>query len=260
MTPMNEFCPILVASHPRSGTHFLIDSIRANFPNSNVKKKYFETNESTYFNLERLTSLKQYKSEKDFFAKISQNENVIIKTHYDVSFDKSWIKEETGIVSSRVKEFLQTTRQLYMYREPEKVLASYHQFMENVEGSEIDFSEFLIDRGYLENLMNHMEGWLKKESVVGVWYDDVLRSPEATLTNALPGLKYVGGNFKRPRHLRTVTGSRIQRILMRNPSSTAIVVPRKQRRVNISEVNKKLIREAVLDLDIPERYKKKLYE
>lgn len=255
---MYEFCPILVASHPRSGTHFLIDSIRANFPYSNIKKKYLETNEATYFNLERLTSPKQQKSEKDFFSKIAENENVIIKTHYNVSFDKTWIDEETGKISNRVKEFLQTTRQLYMYRNPEKVLVSHHQFMENIEGRDIDFNEFLIDRGYLKNLMNHMEGWLKKESVVGICYDDVLRCPETTLRNALQGLEYVSGNFKKPIHLRTVASSRIQRIFTRNPSSTAIVVPKNQRKVNVSDLNKQFIREAVVNLDIPDRYKKKI--
>lgn len=257
---MHEFCPILVASHPRSGTHFLIDLIRANFPHSNVKKKYIQTNEATYFNLERLTSPKQQKSEKDFFAKISENENVIIKTHYNVSFDKSWIDDETGVLSHRIKEFLRTARQLYIYRNPEKVLVSYHQFIENIEGSEIDFNEFLIDRGCLENLMSHMEGWLQMDSVVGIWYDDLLRCPETTLTNALPGLKHVSENFKKPRHLRTVAGSRIQRIFTRNPSSTAIVVPKNQRRMNLSDLHKKTIREAVVNLDIPEKYKKKLYE
>ena len=72
--------PIVIASHPRSGTHLLMDLIRKQFSGCKVMRRWFQCNFEPYVNLDEIISLKSHVCNKDLQL-LSRSRMPIIKTH-----------------------------------------------------------------------------------------------------------------------------------------------------------------------------------
>ena len=172
---------IIVNSHERSGTHFLMNSIEHCF-------EFYKAKPFLDLGLIRLCSLVNFydgKSLSKFFNKLIDEKNSsIIKSHFNADF-----------FYNLEKETLNKIKFLFIYREPISVLKSFWIFIHNCnwyEGPKInDFNKFCFSEpsgkilGYqyrqYENFiiryLSMINGWLKfkkiNKNVLFISYDEL---------------------------------------------------------------------------------------
>lgn len=97
--------PILIASHPRSGTHLTIDLLRKQFLECKSWKQLGEPLDRLYFALESFAPLNNPLSEDIALNILSRAKRPIIKTHCDPQFSYllehkkywvNWLQQEAG--------------------------------------------------------------------------------------------------------------------------------------------------------------------
>lgn len=176
--------PLIVCSHERSGTHFLMNSIASNFPyNSDLLLdfdlfplgsiiNFYNTSHVTSF----LNELTKFESNNIFYGLSS-----IVKSHHDSSF----------FIDSFPNRKL---RFIYIYRNPVDTLKSFWRFVHRFKGagkitaSPIDFCDSPPEgrmmryqvKSYqtlFDRWANHVLGWLsaseKYENILIIRYQDL---------------------------------------------------------------------------------------
>jgi len=73
--------PIIVASHPRSGTHLLIDTLRRQFAKCRSWKWPGERLDRLYCNIDELNGTRELLHEKKAVDILRRVERPIVKTH-----------------------------------------------------------------------------------------------------------------------------------------------------------------------------------
>ncbi len=182
---------ILVSSHRRSGTHFLIDSLRKNIDSAEFPNHYSLPAD---FNIGSLFS-KQEKVYTVFKKLIDSPTPVIIKSHL--------LPEECNIQTPRdkyevlIKEIFDNSRKLYIYREGKPVLISLYKFLKPA----CSFSEFIreendhivkeirtqqdFDANRVRYWSHHIRQWLQEASVKQVSFSDLLTRFPETMADVL---------------------------------------------------------------------------
>jgi len=194
-----ETRPFYVTSHERSGTHFLINSINANFPIrvgyglgkgaghgwNNIGEWFgpYENKADRYLHIEHYNQVLWEKGVR---------RNAVIKSHADhVLFKKKF----------------RSAPVIYIYRNPVDVMASWFHYLNKdeyylnnpaVEDMRSEkFSEFLrrpvneflrysfSEAGRFKNVVErwaeHTSGWLSDETACCVRYEDLKNNPDAVL-------------------------------------------------------------------------------
>ncbi len=127
---------ILVSSHRRSGTHFLIDSLRANIPNSVFPN---HRHLPVDFNLGSLFSKRQ-KILNIFKSLIDNNPTVIIKSH--LLPEECNIKTPNDKFEAYIKEIYENSKKIYINRDGKDTLVSLYKFL----NPSISFSQFIREK------------------------------------------------------------------------------------------------------------------
>lgn len=163
---------IIVQSHRRSGTHFLIDTLRSRFP---VARDWFHL-------------------EEDFYARLL-TEPVVLKSHdrlwrEKLASDSPWHSFLHWVAASTCHD---GAAHIHIMRNPRDVLRSLYFF--DLKGhearyqivSDLPFSAYLArpSRRDPEGVMTpvelwcaHMAAWLARPAVLQVRYEDLLEAPE----------------------------------------------------------------------------------
>lgn len=188
---------ILVVSHERSGTHFLIDSIAAN--NKNLSNKQIDFYVENYLPVSE-PKLISYKNslQKEISSYFGASSNRIFKSHHDVKFFD-------GILPTLKKEF----DILYIKRNALDTLTScYHYyafhphvdfpFSKNIDDFLFNVKPYrhLSDSAYSFNKsennilrwVNHTEGW-ERAGVHVVNYDSLNSNFQYEIKSAFKALK-----------------------------------------------------------------------
>ncbi|NQV49075.1 MAG: hypothetical protein HQ507_01155 [Candidatus Marinimicrobia bacterium] len=187
---------ILVSSHRRSGTHFLIDSLRRNIDSAEFPNHYSLPAD---FNIGSLFS-KQEKVYAIFNKLIDSPTPVIIKSHL--------LPEECNIQTPRdkyevlIKEIFDNSRKLYIYREGQPVLISLYKFLKPA----CSFSEFIreendhivkeirryqdFDANRVRYWSHHIRQWQLEASVKHVSFSDLLTHFPETMEAVLNDLGF----------------------------------------------------------------------
>jgi hypothetical protein len=176
---------ILVVSHRRSGTHWIIDAIRHNFPEVSL----------SFLTLDRLLpwhhkgplSLHQFNS-----LLIDEEGAVLIKTHMAPTLDPFQI--ELDLIQF-VRSLLEKSKVVYVYRDGRDVLVSLYYYMRSFDSNirDVSFSDFIrmenefdmpnsepgLNR--VEYWMFHVEGWLRQSNVFAISYENLHRDYEWTI-------------------------------------------------------------------------------
>lgn len=146
---------ILVVSHRRSGTHWVIDSLRNNFPDV----------EYQFYNLDQISKNHQYYIPvSKFTGKISKtSKHLILKSHMTAQLTPFEPDEREF-----VKELLKNNKVIYVFRDGRDVLVSLYYYMQGYRNDLPQFSDFIrmkndFDRYY--DSVNRIEYW--KEHVAG---------------------------------------------------------------------------------------------
>ena len=172
---------LMVISHERSGTHFLIDSICANVEiyDNSVINVYTE---SDYDNIDEYRE-KVCGHLYGFFGKPVQR---VFKSHHQAHFFKD-------IIDELKKEF----HIFYIYRNPLDTLTSLYHYYKDISHPNFDdnVDNFLFrifpkdpwytaiqDKDNVERLKNHVLNW-KKMGVNLIKYEDMLLNYNETMNN-----------------------------------------------------------------------------
>jgi len=174
---------VLVISHRRSGTHFLIDAMANNFA----------PYRRSYLTLDRLRPQNRKPMSLDRFrAKLAAAPRVI-KSHMHRDVD-GYFAGDTKVLPL-VKDLLRTAKMMYVYRDGRDVLTSLYFYMRRYQPAiaEVDFSDFIrmendFDGGTydgradrVEFWKSHVESWLTERSVFPISFEQLKQDYPAAI-------------------------------------------------------------------------------
>ena len=174
--------PIIVASHPRSGTHLMIDLLRKQFPACATYKLPTQSLGCLYLAIEALSAPPGKDiSEARALKILAKSERPIIKTHADPALShlnrqfqhwQQWLSQNA------------TT--LYIIRDGRAVLCSLHLFMQSYDpAARCSLSEFLHQtvngQSRVQQRANHVEKWLAQPNVHPIRFEDIVKQTPTTL-------------------------------------------------------------------------------
>jgi hypothetical protein len=222
--------PVVVASHPRSGTHLLIDFLRRQFPACASWKRPLERLDRLYLNLDFLLWEPPPLSADRAVAILRRTPGrPIVKTHAFADYRTTGFGVTRPFPAAVADALRRNATTLYVYRDGRCAISSYRTFLT----PDMSMGEFLRQPEPGTGLSRpaarakHVRGWLEQPGVVPVRMEDLTRRPGdvlAALERAL-GMPAAWREPLLPPPLRSVWHSRRARLTARVPPSTAIVVP-----------------------------------
>lgn len=217
--------PIIVASHPRSGTHLTIDGLRHFFCETFRRQRFNQPVHDLYVNLDRLEPDHQFHITPERMKQQFEQcpKRVIVKTHGSVTADRVGPEHR-----SFAQSILSASDIVYVVRDVRPVLVSYMALRPmKFPDSPTDIATFLrtdLD-GYgppAAAWAAHVTGWLDRPEVVKVIrFEDMRRDYEgviADLGQAL-GMTRNGRQIKMYRKPGSIFENKVRRMLGRQLSS-----------------------------------------
>ena len=227
--------PIVVASHPRSGTHLCIDLLRLNFEPCRSRKAWFERADRLYFSLDAFGRADQ--SFDAHLAKriLGRTARPIVKTHSLSDLSTGGLQRSPWRIRPELADWFRSNASIvYTYRDGREVLRSLYYFMQSFEPvARVPFSQFIRQeiRGMSRARVwaEHTRTWLAHPKALCLSMDQIRRDCAQTLDTIarsldLPPLRHVP---KVPSRCNSDIVSRAWRRILPEPGSTAIVAYRK---------------------------------
>jgi FkbM family methyltransferase len=179
--------PILVASHPRSGTHLTIDLLRKQFVECSSYKYWGESLDHLYLPLEGLIAGSRPLPYANAVQRLKRAQRPILKSHANPKLTQlhttypdftNWIQQEADV--------------FYIVRDGRDVLCSLHLFMQSYDPTtRCSFSEFLRQavngKSRVKTWATHIRQWQQHPKVCIVRFEDLIHSPESTLNRRFVG-------------------------------------------------------------------------
>nr|WP_319397838.1 sulfotransferase domain-containing protein [uncultured Carboxylicivirga sp.] len=221
-----EKTPIVITSHPRSGTHLTIDLIRRHFPESRIYKRW-GSNDNVFLSIGSYNSNNQYNRsiEAEALKLISPCTHPVIKLH-----TYAWQGIEKNY-PHWIEWMTEKGKTIFVYRNIYSVLTSMHLYEQSFnENARCPLKEFIRQSylGYENRIMywnNEMIKWKGKKNTLLVSYEEIITKTEQTINklgdfiDLKPKINYP----LLPSKVNSIWHARLQRIFSTNPTSTAIV-------------------------------------
>jgi hypothetical protein len=213
--------PVLVASHPRSGTHLMIDLLRRQFASCAARVLPGQSFADLYLSLERFQeNAHRPITEQRARGIVKRARRPTLKTHMLPSFER---------VPPAHREFVMglvgRSDRIYCVRDGRSVMCSYRIFHDH---GATPMSAFLRERvdgvSRAARWARHIRAWMAEPGVHLMRYEALVRSPVESVEKLgqILGERPLGRQPTLPPPLRTVSESRLSRLLGRS-TSTAIV-------------------------------------
>lgn len=224
--------PIIVASHPRSGTHLLIDTLRRQFAACRSWKWWGERLDRLYCNIDELPGdglLNAATAERI----LQRTERPIVKTHAWPGYQEAFLDTHAGNLDDRWARWLEARgTPLYVYRDGRDVLCSYQLFRQGFDPSaHCPIGTFLRQEEQGTNRVRrwaeHVRAWRDRPGVHAVSFERILASPEGVLRQ-LGDLLGASPEYRQPllpEPFGSVWASRWARLFQTRPESSAIINP-----------------------------------
>ena len=236
LTRPGAYDPILVASHPRSGTHLVIDLLRRQFKSTRNWRWWGLPLDYLYLNLERLGSSNRRFSDKLARKIVNRPRRALFKTHFEADFSQSWVPEESTHPGPAWMNLLAKSKVIYVVRHPMDVMVSYHQFLVGIdpEIAALSLQEFMRSphrAGQTDRLgwwQRHLTGWEARTGTLILRYEDIVADtgPVLDRIGTCIGEAPVDLQPLLPPKVTSILETRIDRVCRISPSSTAIVADR----------------------------------
>lgn len=176
---------IVVASHPRSGTHLVIDLLRRQFSCCESPPAFSPLGREPYGNLDQLVSESAATSDREI-ARIAKAARPLLKTHRRPDFFAR-CQYTAPIVPQRMefaRQVMARAPKIYVYRSVSDVMRSL--FLMTYPNAEVPFGQFIREvRGPWSRVgwwAVHLVEWMRAERTHLVFYDELLREPKAVVT------------------------------------------------------------------------------
>jgi hypothetical protein len=195
---------LLVNSHRRSGTHFLIDYLRKNVPDAHFPNHW---SLPVDFNIGSLFS----KDEKVFtvFKEFINTEDIlIIKSH--LLPEELTIENPKDKFEELIKEIFEDSTKLYIQRDGKDVLVSLYHFL----NSNVSFENFIktpnehipkeirIEKEFDKNRViywgYHVESWQSQPDVYSIDFSDLKKNSETSLKILLKSIGLSSSRIQKP--------------------------------------------------------------
>jgi len=217
--------PILVASHPRSGTHLTIDFLRRQFADCASWKYPGETLDRLYLPLEALTAPRKGISPQMAMKILGRSPHPLIKTH---SYPQL---AHLAAHHSDFQDWIhQNAHKIYVVRDGRSVLCSLHLFMQSfAPDTRCSLGEFLRQGGNNQSRVkawaNHVQAWMDEQHVHLLKFEDLIQQPKQTLADLGRKLNLIPSYVEPllPRSPKNIWHGRWARFTQRQPESTAII-------------------------------------
>ena len=262
LTRPNARAPVLIASHPRSGTHLVMDFIRRQFPSTRNWRCFGLPLDHLYLNLERLGADHRRFGPKKAARIVNRPERAMLKTHFTADFSSSWASDEARAPNEAWRALTDSAKTLYVLRHPMDVMVSYHQFLSALdhEIAGMDLMRFMHSPHWDESTdklgwwQAHLQGWAAAPQTLVTRYEDVVRSSDLVLQTVSAAIEETP--LQRmpllPPKVTTLRHARFNRVFSLSPQSTAIIANRKQFpaldwRKTLSDANKREISDRLKD-------------
>lgn len=217
--------PIIVASHPRSGTHLMIDGLRHFFKETVRKQRMNQPVHDLYVNLDRLEPDHNFRisSERMRHDFETCEQRLIIKTHCTVDVDRVGKENEEF-----ARSVITGSDIVYVVRDVRPVLASYMALRPlKFPDSPVDIGTFLrtdLD-GYGQPALawaKHVSGWLGQADVHVVKFEEMKSDYSGTIERlgAALGMTRTGKAIQIYRKPKSIIENKIRRLLGRQLSSS----------------------------------------
>lgn len=175
----NDYKYILVASHRRSGTHFLIDTLYNNF--GEIK--------NNYINLDRIQPGHDKQLTIDQFKNlISNKKKIILKTHSFGNFSTFKNNDLNRFIKNEILPFAKI---IHISRDGKDILNSLFFFSQKTGNRYKNFSEFLAsmnqfddfrtDLNRVEFLKEHKKSWKTVGNICKIEYESLKNDYEMEL-------------------------------------------------------------------------------
>jgi len=177
---------IIIATHPRSGTHLTIDFLRKQFRECRRKLRFGETVHNSYLDLDRLIRKDRFPSinRRQALDILYSSERPIVKTHSLPPLIKACTKDMELI--ELADRLVQNSDIYYISRDGRDVMCSAHLWMQDfVPETRCSLSSFI--RQKQDNMSrpkfwaNHVLSWLEQPNVRLVKSEEILRNPDQAL-------------------------------------------------------------------------------
>lgn len=227
---------ILVASHPRSGTHLVLDLLRHQFRSCHNWRLWALPLDYLYLNLERLSADERCFDELLAQKIINRPRRALMKTHFSADWNSGWTSSEAKAPTGHWRQFAESAHLIYVIRHPLDVMASYKQFLSTIdpEIAKLNFWSFLTSLHWDQNTdrldwwFQHVQGWLEVHNVQFFRYEDIIEDPNKFLTCVSHAINEVPQwcSPLLPTKVTSIAKTRLDRLLSLSPSSTAIIANR----------------------------------
>ena len=228
--------PVIVASHPRSGTHLLMDTLRRQFEACRSWKWPGERLDRLYCSVDELNADRGRLDEKTARRILGRTQRPIVKTHAWPGYQNTFLPEHHGgLPSSWVRWLDEQGTVFYVYRDGRDVLCSYQLFRQKFDpGAHRSVGEFL--RGAEEGInrvrrwARHVRTWRAENGVHPVQFERLIAEPAVVIQELgdVLGQEPKWRTPLLPRSFDTIWKSRWARLTQMRPESTAIINGDKQ--------------------------------
>ncbi len=226
--------PIVIASHPRSGTHLTIDLFRNQFRECRSWKMLGEGLSRLYLSLESLyeTTNGCPTSEEKALRLLRRARRPLIKTHQLLGDMDGASLTGNGRLGKHWIEWLRASADFcYVHRDVRDVMCSYHLFLKGTERrAHCSLGEFLRqkdDKGMTRVgfWTDHVRRWLNEPGVHAVRFTDIVTDPMSVLDRMASeiDLSPLARYPLVPRKMTSVWQGRLNRLISVRPESTAIL-------------------------------------
>lgn len=227
--------PIVVASHPRSGTHLCIDTLRINFQPCWVRKGWFEPADGLYLSIDGSALEDQPGNVERVSRILSRAKRPIVKTHALSDLHHGGVERSAWTVDPQFADWLnERSSFIYIYRDGRDVLRSLYHYMQPIAPeARVPFSQFIRQRvngvSRVGAWARHVRSWRNRTGVFHVKMEELVNQPFKTLNRLAADLDLPPAPEEPqiPRRCDADFLSRAWRRLVPAPSSTAIV-PRRE--------------------------------
>lgn len=227
---------VVVASHPRSGTHLLIDVLRRQFRECRSWKWPGERLDRLYCNIDELGGEEGILDVAVARRILRRTERPIVKTHAWPGYDRTFLPSHHDGLSPRWHRWLEEGgTELYIYRDGRDVLCSYQLFLQKIdERAHCSIGTFLRqhreEQSRVQRWASHVRGWRDASGVHTVCFERLLTRPAAVIRElgAVLGLDPTWTEPLLPDPFASIWESRWARLVKMGPESTAIINEKSQ--------------------------------
>jgi len=225
--------PVIVASHPRSGTHLLMDLLRRQFEACRSWKWPGERLDRLYCSIDELNAERGRLDEATAYRILGRTDRPPVKTHAWPGFQETFLApHHDGLPPEWPAWFHENGTILYVYRDGRDVMCSYQMMRRRMDPSPPDsIGTFIRDHdpgqdvNRVRRWAQHVRSWWAREETHLLSFKDLLHAPEDTI-DQLGDVLDRSPEWREPllpERFSSIWESRWARLAHMRPGSTAVL-------------------------------------